>query len=73
MIEEKELCIKTDRQGRGLGKEFIKGITELLPSKNVTRIFLMTERTVPAYSFYKGLGFKELSDHVSFFLDLNKR
>ena len=67
-----ELCIKTELQGRGLGKEFIKGIEKLLPSKGVTQIFLMTERTVPAYSFYKGLGFKELSDHVSFFLDLKK-
>ena len=67
-----ELCIKTEMQGRGLGKEFVKGITALLPSKGVTQIFLMTERTVPAYSFYEGLGFKELSDHVSFFLDLKK-
>lgn len=61
-----ELCIKTDQQGQGLGTKFFELIEDILHTQNITNIFLMTERTVPAYDFYKKRGFTELSEHVSF-------
>lgn len=66
-----ELCIKTSEQGRGLGKSFIEEIEKFLVSIDVHHIFLQTERTVPAYEFYKKLGFWELKDHVSFGKDID--
>ena len=60
-----ELCIKTTEQGRGLGKHFLEFIETYTKSKGVSYIFLQTERTVPAYEFYKKNGFFELEDHVS--------
>ncbi|WP_143524512.1 GNAT family N-acetyltransferase [Roseburia sp. 499] len=61
-----ELCIKREEQGRGLGTQFLKAIEGYIKSKGITHIFLQTERTVPAYSFYKKKGFVELTEHVSF-------
>jgi len=62
-----EFCIKTDKQGKGLGTKFLEEIEEYAKSKKITHIFLLTERTVPAYNFYKKNGFIELKDHVSLF------
>ena len=53
-----EVYIKTDRQGRGIG------------TVGLERIFLQTEKTVPAYGFYRKNGFCELQDHVSFVKEL---
>lgn len=60
-----EFCIKADRQGKGVGTEFLNEIEKYIKNKNVTHIFLQTERTVPAYDFYVKNGFKELNGHVS--------
>ena len=62
-----ELCIRTDMQGRGYGSKFMTLIEAYLKEHGFDQIFLQTERTVPAYKFYKSLGFDELTDHVSFF------
>lgn len=62
-----EFCIKAEKQGKGIGADFLKRIEEYVKSKQVSIIFLQTERTVPAYNFYKKNGFVELEDHVSFF------
>lgn len=60
-----EFCIKTDNQGMGKGTEFLEKVQEYVKRKQVTHIFLQTERTVPAYDFYQKNGFKTLNDHVS--------
>lgn len=60
-----ELCIKTTEQGRGLGTIFIKEIEKFIKERGISCIFLQTERTVPAYEFYKKNGFFDLDDHVS--------
>ena len=62
-----EFCIKADRQGRGLGTLFLAEAERLAKEHGATHIFLQTERTVPAYDFYKMNGFTELKDHVSLF------
>lgn len=60
-----EFFISRENQGNGIGTEFLKTIIEYVKQINVNHIFLQTEREVPAYSFYKKAGFKELEGHVS--------
>ncbi|MBQ4166528.1 MAG: GNAT family N-acetyltransferase, partial [Oscillospiraceae bacterium] len=62
-----EFCIKTENQGKGAGTAFLKQVEEYVQAKQITHIFLQTERTVPAYEFYCKNGFTELSDHVSLY------
>ena len=66
-----ELFIRNDRQNMGYGKRFINHIEEYLKGKGIFQIYLATENTRPAYGFYKKMGFEELTDHVSFFKELN--
>lgn len=62
-----EFCIKTEKQRNGAGTAFLKMVEEYAKSKNITHIFLQTDRTVPAYEFYRKNGFTELSEHVSLY------
>lgn len=62
-----EFCIETERQGEGLGTDFLSRIEKYAKNKKITHIFLQTERTVPAYHFYQKNGFSEIKDHVSLF------
>lgn len=62
-----EFCIKTDKQGKGAGTAFLKMTEEHAKTKGATHIFLQTERTVPAFKFYRKNGFTELTDHVSLY------
>ena len=64
-----EFCIKNEKQSKGNGTAFLRKVQEYLKCKQVTHIFLQTERTVPAYDFYKKNGFIELKDHVSLVKD----
>lgn len=66
-----EFCIKTEKQGKGAGTAFLKRVQDYAISKQITHIFLQTERTVPAYAFYKKNGFTELEDHVSLYKYFN--
>ncbi len=62
----KEFCIDTDLQGEGHGKRFLSEMNDLLKSESIKAIWLMTERTTPAYDFYQKNGFFELKDNVMF-------
>lgn len=61
-----ELCIRTDKQGKGMGTYFLKEIENGIKEIGLVQIFLQTEKTAPAYHFYQKNGFFELRDHVSF-------
>ena len=61
-----ELCIQTAKQGRGLGQRFVNGIEKACKQLGLTHIFLQTENNVPAYEFYKKLGFVQLENDVAF-------
>jgi aminoglycoside 6'-N-acetyltransferase I len=65
-----EFCIRGDKQGRGCGRKFFSLIEEKIKDKGLDTIFLMTERTQPAYEFYKHIGFTELPDLTSFVKEL---
>lgn len=59
-----ELCVKPQHQG--IGGKFIDAIEEYLVKHNIKVIFLLTEKNVPAYNFYKKHKFKELENNVAF-------
>lgn len=61
-----ELCIQTDKQGKGVGSYFLKKIENGIKEIGLTHIFLQTDNNVPAYDFYKKNGFYELVESVSF-------
>lgn len=68
-----EFCISRNRQGFGIGTRFLKAIEQELTEKGIEQIFLLTERSVPAYTFYKKNNFIELPDHVSFLKKVDKK
>lgn len=61
-----EFCVCRTKQGLGIGTKFLKSVEQYIVSKDITQIFLQTERNVPAYHFYKKNEFIELAGHVSF-------
>jgi aminoglycoside 6'-N-acetyltransferase I len=61
-----ELCIKTDRQGGGAGTFFLTQIEETIKEMGLKQIFLLTDRDVPAYNFYKKNNYVEVSNLVPF-------
>ena len=65
-----EFCIKIEKQSMGIGTAFLKKVEEYVKNKQITHIFLQTERTVPAYHFYQKNGFITLKDHISLVKDL---
>lgn len=65
-----EFCVMKSRQGKGIGTEFLVKVTDIAREKGATHIFLQTERTVPAYAFYKKNGFEELKEHASLFKNI---
>ncbi|HEM3471405.1 TPA: GNAT family N-acetyltransferase [Streptococcus suis] len=60
-----ELCIARNYQGRGIGKDFLKRIEEQLIERKIVHILLQTERTLPAFFFYKKCGFRALEEDVT--------
>ena len=61
-----ELCIKTCRQGTGAGTFFLSEIEKAIKELGLKQIFLLTDKNVPAYEFYKKNGFVEVTDNVAF-------
>ena len=61
-----ELCIKTDRQGTGAGTFFLTEIEKAIKEMGLKQIFLLTDRDMPAYIFYKKNGYVEVSNLVPF-------
>ena len=61
-----EFCICRNQQSLGIGTKFLKDVEQYISGRDMTQIFLQTERNVPAYHFYKKNKFIELAEHVSF-------
>lgn len=55
----KELCIKREFQGRGVGKKFISEVENKIVDKEITNICLMTDRGTRACEFYLRNAFVE--------------
>lgn len=54
-----EFGILPEKQRQGAGSEFLKGIKSLLTERGIRGIVLLTERTAPAYRFYRKHGFQD--------------
>ena len=54
-----EFGVLPEKQRQGAGSEFLKGIKDLLTKRGIGGIVLLTERTAPAYHFYRKSGFQE--------------
>lgn len=69
-----EFCIARNKQGLGIGTKFLKDMEQYIINREMTQIFLQTDRNVPAYHFYKK---KNLLNYRSMFhlqkkLDFNQ-
>ena len=53
-------------QGKGIGSSFMKDVEAYLAGNGIRQIFLLTEKSVPAYSFYRHNGFTELAGNAAF-------
>ena len=60
-----ELCIKIERQVTDAGTFFINAIEKAIKELGLKQIFLLTDRNVPAYEFYKKNGFIECETDVA--------
>ena len=60
-----EFCVDRQYQGKGIGSSFMDSIEDYLRNNEVSDIFLLTERNVPAYEFYLHRGFREMKNNVS--------
>ena len=69
-----ELFIVQERQGQGIGTYFVSEIGKAIKEMEVYTVFLLTERGVPAYEFYKKNGFNEIPETTAFWkkFDLKK-
>ena len=65
-----DICIRSDMQGKGLGREFIKRIALKLKSKNIDFIMLNTVKTFPAYKFYLANEFTEIESSATMILEI---
>ena len=65
-----ELCISTSQQGKGVGTLFVSEIEKACKELGLTHIFLLTEKNVPAFTFYKKQQFYELKNNVAFAKEL---
>ncbi len=61
-----ELCVRTGCQGQGLGTVLVEEIEKACIGLGLAYIFLMTESNVPAFGFYKKLGFYQLEKNAAF-------
>ena len=61
-----ELCVKTGLQGHGVGGRFVEDIEGYLRENDIKGVFLLTDRDVPAYGFYRHCGFVEQENTVAF-------
>ena len=61
-----EFCVDRHSQGKGIGTAFMKAIEAYLSENGIRQIFLLTDKDVPAYTFYQRNGFTEQIGNVAF-------
>lgn len=55
-----EMCVKATVQNQGVGKALLKCLLEKLAAEKVASVSLLTDRGIPAETFYKKNGFEEI-------------
>ena len=66
-----EFGILPEKQNQGAGTEFLTKIKRYLSERGVAGMVLLTERTVPAYHFYKRNGFYEKEEQAFLAADIS--
>ncbi len=59
-----EFGILPEYQKKGTGSDFMRKIKEFLSDRDLKKITLLTDRTFPAFRFYKKNGFYEKDEQV---------
>ena len=60
----KEIWLKQEYQGKGIGKSLMRFIEHKYKNKGVKSIFLMSNKKSNAFGFYKKLKYKEDNDFI---------
>lgn len=60
----KELCISNKIQGQGIGSKFMINIEKYLTEKNISAIWLTTDKGTKAFEYYKKNGFSEIENYI---------
>lgn len=60
-----EFCVRTDLQGQGIGTAFLNAVEDRVRTMGVVHIFLLTDRDVPAFAFYRKNGFTMLEKNTA--------
>jgi len=58
----REMCVGPAHQGRGLGGRLYQALERELSLKSVKRVYLATERAIPAARFYIKNGFEHMEE-----------
>lgn len=53
-----EFCVAGERQGQGIGSQFMCEIEKACRDMGIVQLYLMTGKDTPAYGFYKKQGFE---------------
>ena len=62
----REMCVDSQSQRKGIGSKMIDMLNSELSKLNVKKVYLTTERTIPAADFYQRKGFVH-DDAVGFY------
>ncbi len=62
----KEICVKRQIQGKGIGSQMLKDIEQCLSENGVEVITLATLKTLKAFEFYQKKDFKQSENAVYF-------
>lgn len=65
-----DICVRSDMQRKGIGRELIRRTALELRSRNIDSIILNTIKDFPAYRFYLNNGFREIESSSTMLLDI---
>lgn len=60
-----QFCVRTDRQGRGIGSHFLKLIEEDIRKEKMNAVILNTDRGFPSERFYLKNGFRPIDGLIT--------
>lgn len=69
--EVKELAVTPALHGKGVGSAVMEALETHLAKKGIVAVTLQTSRTIPAYYFYRKLGYEAVEGNASLSKMLN--
>lgn len=65
-----ELAVLPELHGKGVGRRVMAQLEVRMKKAGIAAIILHTSRTIPAYYFYKKLGYTEVTDNATLTIPL---